>query len=100
MVDRGRGDFWMMMIHHVLAVALLTGSFWGNAHRVGTTVVFEQVSTCVFPELAGVCAVQQRMFWCIYGAALCVRCFATGAGACVDTDGLVGETERRISRTF
>mmetsp|Transcript_36755 Transcript_36755/g.73655 ORF Transcript_36755/g.73655 Transcript_36755/m.73655 type:complete len:311 (-) Transcript_36755:90-1022(-) len=42
MVDKARGDFWMMMIHHVLAVLLLTGAYWGNAHRVAVTVVFEQ----------------------------------------------------------
>jgi len=42
MVDRVRGDFWMMMIHHVLAVCLLVGAFWGNGHRAVITVCFEQ----------------------------------------------------------
>ncbi len=43
MVDRSRSDFYLMLLHHVLAIALLTGSFWGNAHRVGVTVCVNQV---------------------------------------------------------
>jgi hypothetical protein len=43
MVDRLRSDFVMMLLHHVLAIALLCGSFWGNAHRVGVTVCVCQV---------------------------------------------------------
>ena len=43
MVDRSRSDFYLMLLHHVLAIALLAGSFWGNAHRVGVTVCVVQV---------------------------------------------------------
>lgn len=40
--DRTRKDFIMIMLHHVLAVGLIVGAFWGNAHRVAMTVVVEQ----------------------------------------------------------
>ena len=43
MIDRSRSDFVMMLFHHFLAIALLCGSFWGNAHRVGLTVCVVQV---------------------------------------------------------
>ena len=43
MVDRSRSDFYMMLVHHVLAMALLSGSFWGNAHRVAITICVSQV---------------------------------------------------------
>jgi len=36
--DRARGDFWMMMAHHIVAVGLTYGSFVGFAHRVGVHV--------------------------------------------------------------
>ena len=42
-VDRSRNDFVLMLVHHVLAIALLTGAFWGNAHRIGVTVCVFQV---------------------------------------------------------
>ena len=41
--DRKRKDFAMMIIHHVLAVALIVGAYWGNAHRIGITVIVSQV---------------------------------------------------------
>ena len=43
MVDRLRSDFALMLVHHCLAIALLCGAFWGNAHRIGVTVCVFQV---------------------------------------------------------
>lgn len=36
--DRNRGDFWLMMMHHVVAICLIYGAFAGDAHRVAVTV--------------------------------------------------------------
>jgi hypothetical protein len=43
MIDRSRADFLLMLVHHLLAIALLSGAFWGNAHRIGVTVCVFQV---------------------------------------------------------
>mmetsp|Transcript_6406 Transcript_6406/g.22906 ORF Transcript_6406/g.22906 Transcript_6406/m.22906 type:complete len:300 (-) Transcript_6406:128-1027(-) len=47
-VDAGRSDFILMVIHHVLASVLLCGAFWGNAHRVAVTVCVEQDISDIF----------------------------------------------------
>jgi hypothetical protein len=52
-VDKFRADFFLMLTHHVLASCLLTGAFWGNAHRVAVLVCVEQVrnsALCPCPE--------------------------------------------------
>jgi len=42
LVDNMRADFALMLVHHLLAACLLTGAFWGNAHRVAVVVCVEQ----------------------------------------------------------
>eukprot|EP00668_Euglena_longa_P040502 GGOE01053325.1.p2 GENE.GGOE01053325.1~~GGOE01053325.1.p2 ORF type:complete len:341 (-),score=90.89 GGOE01053325.1:488-1510(-) len=42
MHDARRSDFVMIMVHHVVATALIFGCVWGNAHRVGISVIVEQ----------------------------------------------------------
>jgi hypothetical protein len=41
-VDKGRSDFLVMLIHHVLSSMLLLGAFWVGAHRVAILVCVEQ----------------------------------------------------------
>lgn len=38
--DRSRGDFVMMMIHHVVAASLVYGAYISDAHRIGVHVTF------------------------------------------------------------
>lgn len=40
--DSKRSDFLMIIVHHVLAVALIYGCVWGNAHRLGIVVIVLQ----------------------------------------------------------
>jgi len=40
--DSKRTDFVMIVIHHIVAAGLIFGCLWGNAHRVGITVIVEQ----------------------------------------------------------
>lgn len=47
LVDHQRVDFVVMLVHHVLACCLLTGAFWGNAHRVAVLVCVEQVNSSI-----------------------------------------------------
>jgi hypothetical protein len=56
-VDKFRADFFLMLVHHILASCLLTGAFWGNAHRVAVLVCVEQVlfSDCVCVWVVCIC---------------------------------------------
>uniref|UniRef100_A0A7S4FKR5 TLC domain-containing protein n=1 Tax=Eutreptiella gymnastica TaxID=73025 RepID=A0A7S4FKR5_9EUGL len=42
LVDTGRSDFLMMVVHHVLSVLMIAGSYSSGGHRVCFMVCFEQ----------------------------------------------------------
>jgi hypothetical protein len=42
MVDSERPDYRMLLVHHVLAICMIGGAYWGNAHRCAVSVCVEQ----------------------------------------------------------
>lgn len=40
--EPNRGDYWMLMLHHFLAVTMISGAWYNNAFRVGALVCCEQ----------------------------------------------------------
>ncbi|XP_063693358.1 ceramide synthase 6-like [Bolinopsis microptera] len=62
-MDTKRKDFWEMFLHHIATLALIGGSWFGGAYKVGAIVMATHDVSDVFLEAAKASIYVKKHFW-------------------------------------